>query len=325
VQQELSLQVAQHQPVQKMEDALVEVNGMRVHLLRAGVGRPVLLIHGLVGSSTNWRRNIAALAANASVYAIDMVNMGESARVAGLDTSFAATARRVVGCMDALGIAEADVVGHSHGGAVSLMLAALYPERVRSLILFAPANPFSRLSDSLVRFYNSALGQRFARLVPRLPSGLHRIALGRMYGDPARIPDGCLEGYTDGLRVAGTIDHILSIVGGWHGEMAKLKEALPRVASTPTLLLWGDKDRAVDPASAQSLLRVLRNSELRVVPGVGHVLFEEMPQESNRMMLEWLGRDLASGSPYVAEQNRSAERTRKPSRTASATLIPSNS
>jgi pimeloyl-ACP methyl ester carboxylesterase len=312
------------QVAQKAEDAFVDVHGMRLHLVRAGVGRPVLLIHGLVGSSTNWRRNIATLAANASVYAIDMVNMGESERILGLDSSFAATAGRIVGCMDALGIAEADVVGHSHGGAVSLMLAALYPERVRSLILFAPANPFSRLSDSLVRFYNSAVGRRFARLVPHLPSSLHRIALGRMYGDPKRIPDGCLEGYTDGLRVAGTIDHILSIVGGWHSEMAKLKEALPRVASTPTLLLWGDRDRAVDPASAQSLLRVLRNSELHVVPGVGHVLFEEMPQEANRRMLEWLDRDLASGSPYAAVQSRSAQRTRKPSH-ASARLIPSNS
>ena len=321
MQQEFSSQFAQ-----QVEDTFVYVLGRRVHVVRAGAGRPLLLIHGLVGSSTNWRGNLTALARNASVYAIDMVNMGESERVAGLDSSFAATAARIIACMDALGIAEADIAGHSHGGAVSLTLAALYPERVRSLILFAPANPFSRLSDPLVHFYNSALGRRFARLVPNLPSCFHRFALGRMYGDPARIPDGCLEGYTDGLRVPGTVEHILSIVRGWYDEMAKLKDALPRVASIPTLLLWGDRDRAVDHASAQDLHRILRNSELRIVPGVGHVLFEEMPEESNRLMLEWLDRDLASSSPCVAEQSCSAQRSRKlPHSAASATLIPSNS
>jgi pimeloyl-ACP methyl ester carboxylesterase len=162
--------------------------------------------------------------------------------------------------------------------------------------------------------------------VPNLPSCFHRFALGRMYGDPARIPDGCLEGYTDGLRVPGTVEHILSIVRGWYDEMAKLKDALPRVASIPTLLLWGDRDRAVDHASAQDLHRILRNSELRIVPGVGHVLFEEMSEESNRLMLEWLDRDLASGSLYAAERSCSTQRSRKlPHSAASATLIPSNS
>jgi pimeloyl-ACP methyl ester carboxylesterase len=242
-----------------------------------------------------------------------MVNMGESERVAGLETSFAATAGRIIACMDALGIAEADVAGHSHGGAISLMLAALYPERVRSLILFAPANPFSRLSDSLVRFYNSRVGRWFAQRVPRLPSWMHRIALGRMYGDAERIPEGCLAGYTDGLRVPGTIEHILSIVGGWHGEMAKLKDALPRITSTPTLLLWGDRDRAVDLASAQQLQRILRNSELCIVGGAGHVLFEEMPLESNRLMLEWLNHERVNGSQTAPIESRStARRLRQP-------------
>ena len=162
--------------------------GARVNLLRAGSGRPLILVHGLVGSSTNWRRNIAALAAHSTVYAIDQLNMGRSQRVADLDASLEATACRIVDCMDALGIAEADVAGHSHGGAVSMMLAARHPERVRSLILYAPANPFSRLSDLLIRLYNSAPGRCFAHLVPHLPSALHRFALGRMYAARSAFP-----------------------------------------------------------------------------------------------------------------------------------------
>ncbi len=60
------------------------------------------------------------------------------------------------------GIGQADIVGTSHGGSVALMLAALHPDRVRSLVLHAPANPFSDVADPLIRFYRTALGRWFA-------------------------------------------------------------------------------------------------------------------------------------------------------------------
>ncbi len=85
--------------------------------------------------------------------------------------------------------------------------------------------------------------------------------------------------------------HILEIVRNWFAEMAKLEAALPRVAGIPALLLWGDRDGAVEPASAAPLQRVLRHSELHVFSGGGHILFEEFPQQTNRILLEWLRRD----------------------------------
>lgn len=257
----------------------------------------MLLVHGLVGSSANWHGTIDALAENASVYAIDQLNMGKSQRVAGLDPGLEATADRLAAAMDALRLAQADVVGHSHGGAVAMMLAARHPERVRSLILFAPANPYSHPGDRLVRTFSTRPGRLVARLAPHLPQRLQQIGLDRVYGDPARIPKGCLETYIRDLQVPGTMRHILDIVRGWFADMAKLEAALPQVADIPTLLLWGDRDRAVDPASAMQLQRVMHRSGLRIFPGGGHILFEEFPEESNRLMLEWLDRD--AGSPAI--------------------------
>ncbi len=160
----------QEAPPPKYEEAFIDVAGARVHYLRAGSGRPILLIHGLVGSSENWRNNIGALAKEGGVYAIDLVNMGKSQRVAGLDAGLSATANRIVSIMDALNLAEADIVAHSHGGAVALMLAALRPARVRKLILFAPANPYSRSSDIMVRIYGTRWGGLLARMLPYLPT-----------------------------------------------------------------------------------------------------------------------------------------------------------
>jgi pimeloyl-ACP methyl ester carboxylesterase len=284
----------------------VDVLGVRMHYVRAGSGPPLLLIHGIVGCESNWRRNIVALAQNASVYAIDLVNMGKSERVAGADVDLAATADRVAACMDALGLDQADIAGHSHGGAVALMVAARHPERVRSLILFAPITPFNKLEASLIRLYNTAPGRGLARLAPHLPRWVQTIALGRMYGDPARIVNGTLNGYIDGMRIAGTVDHILAIVRGWYADLASIKAALPLLANVPTLLVWGDRDRAVSVESGMRLHRELPESELVVIRGGGHVVFEELPEECNRAMLNWLSRSQVSSTPEIYAQSHAA-------------------
>ena len=282
-------------PIQSYTEADADVLGARMHYLHGGSGRPVVLIHGLVGSSSIWRRNIAALARESSVYAIDLLNMGKSQRIPGLNATLEATADRVAVFMDSVGIDRADLVGHSHGGAVALMLAARHPERVRGLILFAPANPYSHFKQLLLRIYSTPLGRLAAVVSPYVPVRLQLLTLGRMYGDAGRIPKGSLSGYTDGMRVPGTIRHMLNIVRGWSADMAALKAALPRVASVPTLLVWGDRDSTVDPASAMQLQRVLWNSELRIVRGGGHIVCEELPKESDRIMLDWMRRDLGNG------------------------------
>lgn len=259
-----------------------------MHYQFAGSGRPLLLLHGLVGSGRNWRQNIGFLSRQASVYAIDLFNMGESERVPGLDASLEATADRLVATMDVLGLDTADVAAHSHGGAVAMTLAARHPERVQKLILFAPANPFCDAGRQLIRFYNTRIGKWFAGVIPILPRILHVTALGRMYGDPARVAAGTLETYTDGMKLPGTVDHVLRIVAGWYDDMQILRSAVTSLAQKPALFIWGDRDRAVTLPSGEQLQRMMPMSKLMVIPGAGHLPFAEMPDECNAAMAEWL-------------------------------------
>jgi pimeloyl-ACP methyl ester carboxylesterase len=310
----------QESPPSECQEAYVDVIGARLHYLHAGTGTPMFLIHGLLGSSANWRKNIEALARNASVYAVDMLNMGKSQRVEGLDVSLKATANRIVAAMDSLGLAEADIIGHSYGGAIALMVAAQHPRRVRRLILFAPANPFSNSSDLIVRVYSTAWGRLVARMLSFLPKPIQRIAVGQMYGGPDRILDSCLQEIVDGLRCPGTLAHVLSIIHCWFAEMATLKAALRRVARIPTLLVWGDHDCTVSLASGIRLHHKLRASELFVLPG-GHSVFEEAPEQSNRIMLEWLGRHLLPVRVLAIAPGRSASGGRDRARSAA---VPAN-
>jgi 4,5:9,10-diseco-3-hydroxy-5,9,17-trioxoandrosta-1(10),2-diene-4-oate hydrolase len=274
----------------KIEEGFVLVEGLKIHYECAGTGRPLLLLHGLVGSAKNWRQNISFLARDSRVFAVDLSNMGESERVPGLDAGLEATADRVVECMDALGLDVADVAGHSHGGAVAMMLAARHADRVHRLILFAPANPFCDLGNQLIRFYQTRFGVWFARRIPFFPRMLKTTALSRMYGDPSRVTDDALDGYTAGLHVPGTIDHVLQIVRRWSEDMGLLQSALADLAGKPTLLIWGDRDRAVGLSSGRQLQRILPLSSLMVIPGVGHIPFEEQPDVCNRAMRDWLAR-----------------------------------
>src|SRR5438309_12085420 len=96
------------QGLTNIEEAFVLVQGAKIHYQRAGTGRPLLLLHGLVGSAKNWRRNISFLSRDSTVYAIDHFNMGESERVPGLNAGLEATADRLAAFMEALGLEEAD-------------------------------------------------------------------------------------------------------------------------------------------------------------------------------------------------------------------------
>ena len=258
-------------------EEFVRVQGARMRCLVTGDGPCMLLLHGLLGTADAWGPATQRLAASSTVYAPDALGIGGSDRVPNLDVSLTATAERLIELMDSKGIVQADIVGTSHGGSVALMLASLHPERVRSLVLHAPANPFSDVADPLIRFYRTALGRWFAGRLPTVPASVQSLALGRMYGDASRIRSGSLERYIASLRIPGTVSYLLRILDRWEMDMAALQAALPGVRRVPTLLLWGDRDRAVSLRSGERLLEYFDRASLLVIPGAGHLPHEEVP------------------------------------------------
>src|SRR6201993_2812836 len=127
-----------------------------------------------------------------------------------------------------------------------------------------------------------------------------------MYGGPGPVVDKCLQEIVVGLRNPDILRHVLCVIRCWSAEMVKLKAAIRRVKKIPILLVWGDRDCTVSLNSALPLKRKLRASELIVLPGCGHSVFEENPEESNRIMLEWLGRDSLSAARPSNSQRASS-------------------
>src|SRR6202046_4130745 len=262
----------------QIEKRWARVEGHTMHYLQAGAGPELILLHGLLGTASTWEPAIPTLAAESTVYAADALGIGESERVPGIDPSLEAQAGRLITFMDESGIRSADFLATSHGGAVALTLAAKYPGRVRTLMLHAPANPFSRLCDPLINFYLSGLGTWFAHRVGALPEPMQALALGRMYGDPTQLREGSLGKYIGSLRVPGAVAYVLSMLSRWFDDMNELEIALKRVCQFPALLLWGDRDRAVAVESAEHLKQCFAQAEFTVIPGAGHLPYEECPE-----------------------------------------------
>lgn len=263
-----------------------QMDGRRMRYQRAGSGPPLLLIHGLLGGSFCWRFNLTQLGAKRTVFAPDLPGMGLSDESAATDCGMRAQADRLADFIAQNNLRDLDIVASSWGGAVALLLAANLPQ-IRSLVLAAPVNPWSEYGRGRIRFFSSAFGALLVRCGLPISRRFHPIGLQRMYGDPARIRPGTLEGYSNLLLRRGRAASLINIMRSWEADLEVLREAIPRVQA-PTLLVWGSLDSAVNPHSALPLGRSLANCGIEVLPGVGHLPFEESPEVFNRLVLDFI-------------------------------------
>jgi pimeloyl-ACP methyl ester carboxylesterase len=276
-----------------VEECWIDFDGARMRYLRAGAGPPVVLLHGLLGYSFSWRFTIPALVPYATVYAPDMMGAGFSDRPKGIDHSMRGTAHRLLQFVGRLGISSFDLVGTSHGGAVAMMVAAecvrsSAAPRLRRLVLVAPVNPYSAHGRRLPPAVGSPFGSAIFRALIGHMRVLYPYWHARMYGELERIPADAFDGYLAPLAKPNLFEHALSIVSTWTKDLRELEAILPELANVPTLLLWGSKDPAVYASSAVQLRRHFANSRLIVFPGVGHLPYEECPEEFNRAVVEFL-------------------------------------
>ncbi len=282
-----------------VEERFANVDGVRVRYLEGGAGPPLVLIHGLLGYSFSWRLNLEVLAGNSRVYAVDLPGVGFSDRPRGMNASLTASADRMLRFLDEVEVDTADLVATSHGGALALKMALAGAEsgrqRVQSLVLAAPANPWSAHGKRLSRALGSTPGRWLVpHLVPLLAPWCAGWFLRRQYGDPRRVPPGTVEGYLAPLSHPGMVNYALQVLRHFNRDLKELGALLPALAGLPVLFLWGTADPIVLPDSIAPLRARLPGSELVELPGVGHLPYEESPEAFNAAVGAFLSRARAA-------------------------------
>ena len=299
-----------------VEECNAVINGVRWRYLHVGSGPALLLVHGFMGYSFSWRFVMGELAQHFSVYAVDLPGCGFSERSASLPGTLASDAEGLLNFIDHMGIEQFDVMGTSRGGGLAIALAGLMAEhgmlhRIRRLVLSAPINPWSRLGLLRMHMMATRVGRIYVvDLASRLRFILRRYFV-QLYGVPASIPPGSFLGYQAGLEPAGSFEHLWNITRAWVADLKRVEAVLPLVEKVPALLLWGEWDRAVHRNSASELHRRWKNSGVVILERIGHMPYEEVPEEFNRIVLDFLLHDTPATplqtDPHAAMAQATAE------------------
>jgi pimeloyl-ACP methyl ester carboxylesterase len=232
------------------------------HVDLGGTGKPPLVIlHGLLGSSTNWRTAGTDLARGFHVFALDLRNHGESPHAS--EQTFDLMSMDVIEWLDRNGMSRSHLLGHSLGGKVAMWLACMFPERVRSLcvvdIVPKPYPADASVFDALLRLDLKGVTSRNeadARLRPDVPDRALRLFLLSNLG---RSGDGQLT---------------------WRVNLPVLAASLPAVRRSPleaadrytgrTLFVFGAKSSFFGPGDEEIVLRHFPSARIRVLPESGH-------------------------------------------------------
>jgi esterase len=251
--------------------------------LSAGSGRPLVLLHGLLGSSRNWQTAGADLAAALArpVVALDLRNHGRSPHAAAMD--YPEMVADVLAWLDARGWREIDLLGHSLGGKVAMALACRHPGRVARLVVVDIA-PRAYLSQAHRAEFLAMNELRLGELTSRGEAELKF---------EARVPDWAMRKFLTTNLERGE-------AGAWRWlvNLPALTFALPQLErdplapperfDSPTLFVRGGRSGYIRPEDEAGISARFPRARLATLAAAGHNPHMETRAEFAALIGAWL-------------------------------------
>jgi len=264
-----------------------EIELSSVNWTRLGTGSPVILVHGLAASLHDWDALMPALAESGySGYALDLLGHGESpkpeSRTYHIDWLFSHLCKWI----EALALDQAPVIiGHSLGGYLALEYANLFPEKTRALVLASPFYQLAQLPAILRISYNSSA--LHTTIMERIPHWAFRFII-----DITSISfghsGGALHSLPESIRAQTALDYKRTAPGVYNipQTLHDMTDSLPAL-NLPSLVIWGENDQTLSPASFQELVELLPDADGYFLP-TGHVPHQSNPERFNQAVISFL-------------------------------------
>jgi pimeloyl-ACP methyl ester carboxylesterase len=246
-------------------------DGTRIVYLEGGSGAPLVLVHGFGADKDNFTRVARYLTPHYRVIVPDLVGFGESSHRADVDYHYAAQAQRLHDFTQALGLARFDLGGNSMGGGISMSLAAQHPQEVASLWLLDCAGIAAAPPSELARIVTTTDTN------PLIITKETDFAafLNFIMSDPPYIPGSVMNAMARERMANQPLERQV------FGQIATDSvDAAVKGLATPTLIVWGDEDRALSVGTVPVLKALLPNAQAVVMPHVGHAPMIERPKQS---------------------------------------------
>ncbi len=248
-----------------------------VHYEVYGRGRPVILLHGWLGSWGLWQETMSYLGRYYRTYALDFWGFGESGKKR---ESYAVQdfVSLVDQFMERLGIARAPLVGHSMGGTVSLSVAIRYPHRVSKVVVIG-----SPIAGSSLAWALKLAGRRPIAVLLFNVMGLFR--LGVRMASPFICRDPRFPEMMDRDLSRTTLESFLYSIASL--RRTDLRPMLDEI-KVPVLGMYGDRDNIVDPRQWEPLQQGAPLARVVRFPNAGHFIMLDAPDEFMHRLKEFL-------------------------------------
>jgi pimeloyl-ACP methyl ester carboxylesterase len=240
----------------------------------AGSGPPVVLIHGMLNSSSHWRSVALNHAGEHTVIAPDLIGHGDSAAPRG-DYSLGAHAASIRDLLAAVGIDRVTLVGHSLGGGVAMQFFYQFPQRVERLALVSSGglghdvSPMLRTAalPGMSRLLSMTIHARLLGALQETGGGLRR----RGYDWGVH-----LQAITRALRPlqnAGAREAFLQTLRAVidvHGQRVSATDRLYLLESIPTMIVWGERDHTIPVSHGRRAHAGIPGSRFRTLANAAH-------------------------------------------------------
>jgi len=264
---------------------VVKINNIDLYYEQQGRGEAVIFLHGYTGSREDWVNQVNAASRNYMTIGVDHRGHGQTeAPKEEKDYSIKIFSEDVYALIKHLGVKQCCLVGHSMGGFMSLQFVLDHPDLVKALVLvdtssgdFERAPGFEELRaklDELAR--EEGLEAAFQYDAAHNPMRIERFKKHPDLREITRrkVLNTSVDGY---IYVARTF-------GKWPPVTDRLNEI-----KVPTMIFLGEEDTGFIKAS-QTLKKSIANSELMIIPGVGHSPHEEAPDRFNQVFMDFLSK-----------------------------------
>lgn len=260
------------------------------HTICGGERAPlVVLLHGFLGSGNDWRATVDALAPRCRCLAVDLPGHGGSTGGNDADYTIPSAATAIIDLIDTLDAPSFSLVGYSMGGRLALYLASVYAMRIDALVIES-ASPGLRAESE--RAERRAHDERWARMLEREGMGPFLDAWYRqpLFAPLAARPD-LLEDIMARRREQDPRELARALRGMGVGQQQPLWDEW-RTNHVSALAIAGERD-AKYCAIVREMTETCPAAISSIVPGVGHNVHEEAPDEYNRRIIEFLGKGAA--------------------------------
>lgn len=245
-----------------------------------GQDKPALVVlHGLYGQQGNWASHARALANDFTVYTLDARNHGQSAHVNSM--TLPEMAQDVNDTMDALGLAEAHLLGHSMGGKIAMLLALQQPARVQSLLVVDIAPVAYRHGD--VQVLQGLIALDLAALASRSAADEQLAA----YVHTPVVRDFLLTNLVKEAQGSFRWRFNLQVLASSLGEIIGWPE-VPGIYEGPVLFIKGANSDYILPEHQDATLKLFPRARLKTVQGAGHWVHSEKAETFRSLARDFL-------------------------------------